>query len=96
VALGCVLAFAFSAERGLCSTDDAQRVRGHFQSVGLPTSLTDLGLHGQGDRLAAHMQHDKKRAGGRTAFILVRGIGEAFVDVSVELSEVAAFLDRAG
>jgi 3-dehydroquinate synthase len=96
VALGCVLAFAFSAERGLCSTDDAQRVRGHFQSVGLPTLLSELGLQGQGDRLAAHMQHDKKRAGGRTAFILVRGIGEAFVDVSVELSEVAAFLDRAG
>ena len=95
VALGCVLAFAFSAERGLCSTADAQRVRAHFQSVGLPRSLTELGLQGQGDRLAAHMKHDKKRSGGRIAFILVRGIGEAFVDDSVELAEVAAFLDRA-
>ena len=56
-----------------------------LQSVGLPTSLAELGLQGQGERLAAHMQHDKKRAGGRTAFILVRGIGEAFVDRSVEL-----------
>jgi 3-dehydroquinate synthase len=96
VALGCVLAFAFSAERGLCSTADAQRVREHFQSVGLPTSLAELGLQGRGGQLAAHMQHDKKRSGGRTAFILVRRIGEAFVDKSVELSEVAAFLDRAG
>src|SRR5438270_1276382 len=94
VALGCVLAFAFSAERGLCSTADAQRVRGHFHSVGLPTSLAEPGLQGRGEPLAAHMQHDKKRSAGRTAFILVRGIGEAFVDESVELSEVAASLDR--
>src|SRR5437868_587883 len=94
VALGCVLAFAFSAERGLCSTADAQRVREHFQSVDLPTSLAELGLQGRGQQLAAHMQHDKKRSAGRTAFILVRGIGEAFVDKSVGLSDVAAFLDR--
>ena len=35
------------------------------------------------------MQHDKKRERGRTAFILVRGIGEAFVDNQVELADVA-------
>src|SRR5438270_2295423 len=34
VALGCVLAFDFSAERGLCSKTDADRVRAHFASVG--------------------------------------------------------------
>src|SRR4051794_40498474 len=95
VALGCVLAFAFSAERGVCSTADVARVQSHFQSARLPTSLAELGLQGRGEQLAAHMQHDKKRAGGRTAFILVRGIGEAFVDKSVELSDVATFLDRA-
>jgi 3-dehydroquinate synthase len=94
VALGCVLAFAFSAERGLCSAADVARVRSHFQSAGLPTSLAEFGLQRQGERLAAHMQHDKKRSAGRTAFILVRGIGEAFVDKSVELSDIAAFLNR--
>ena len=94
VALGCVLAFAFSAERGLCSAADAARVRVHFRVVELPTTLAELGLHGQGERLAAHMEHDKKRAGGRTAFILAWGIGQAFVDQTVELTDVAAFLDR--
>jgi 3-dehydroquinate synthase len=95
VALGSVLAFAFSTERGLCSAAEADRVREHFGSVGLPIALAGLGLNGQGGHLAAHMEHDKKRAGGRTAFILARGIGEAFVDKSVDLAEVAAFLDRA-
>ena len=95
VALGCVLAFDFSVERGLCSNADAERVRRHFESSGLPTSLAEIGLNAKGERLAGHMEHDKKRASGRTAFILVRGIGEAYVDRQVEFAEVAEFLDRA-
>lgn len=95
VALGCVLAFDFSVERGLCSREDAWRVRDHFRTAGLPVTLDALGLVGRGERLARHMEHDKKRAGGRTAFILARAIGEAFVDKDVELSDVASFLDRA-
>jgi 3-dehydroquinate synthase len=95
VALGCVLAFDFSAARGLCNSADAERVRAHFASAGLPTKLAELGLSGSGEKLAGHMVHDKKREGGRTAFILTRGIGEAFVDKAVELTDVAAFLDRA-
>jgi 3-dehydroquinate synthase len=98
VALGCVLAFDFSAEKSLCSRADAERVREHFRGVGLPTTLAEIGLgvvEGRGARLAAHMQHDKKREGGRTTFILARGIGQAFTDKSVELDEVATFLERA-
>ncbi|HEX8840255.1 MAG TPA: 3-dehydroquinate synthase [Sphingomicrobium sp.] len=95
VALGCVLAFDLSAARGLCSSSDAARVREHFASLSLPTTLASLGLVKAGERLAAHMRHDKKAEGGRTAFILARGIGQAFVDKQVELEEVAAFLDHA-
>jgi 3-dehydroquinate synthase len=95
VALGCVLAFDFSAARAICERSDANRVRAHFTTAGLPTKLSDLGLAGMGARLAGHMSHDKKREGGRTAFILARGIGQAFVDKQVELSHVTSFLDRA-
>ena len=95
VALGCVLAFEFSVSRGLCPSEDAARVRDHFASVSLPTTLASLGLDKAGERLAAHMRHDKKAEAGKTAFILARGIGKAFVDKRVELEEVAAFLDRA-
>jgi len=98
VALGCVLAFDFSAENGLCSRADADRVRSHFSGVGLPTTLAELGLGiaaGRGNRLAGHMRHDKKREGGRVAFIMVRGIGQAFFETSVDLEDVAAFLEWA-
>jgi 3-dehydroquinate synthase len=94
VAAGMALAFRFSAERGLCSEDDAVRVAEHLRSMGLPFDLASAGISAPGDRLAAHMAHDKKKAGGRVPFILARGIGQAFVDKSVELTEVAAFLDR--
>ena len=41
------------------------------------------------------MERDKKHAAGRTTFILTRGIGKAFVDGTVDMGDVAAFLDEA-
>jgi 3-dehydroquinate synthase len=95
VAAGMVLAFDFSVERGLCHAEDAARVRAHLAASGLPTSFREIGLDASGTRLVEHMKLDKKKEGGRLPFILALGIGQAFVDTSVELDEVAAFLDRA-
>ena len=94
VALGMALAFRFSAERGLCPAADADRVAAHLAAAGLPTRLADAGIDADAERLVAHMAHDKKASGGRVPFILVRGIGEAFVDKDVELRDVADFLAR--
>jgi 3-dehydroquinate synthase len=91
VALGMVLAFRFSAERGLCSLQDAERVAAHLAASGLPVR-PEIGTPAS---LIAHMAGDKKKSGGRVPFILARGIGEAFVDQSVALAEVEAFLSRA-
>ncbi|MGZ8351094.1 MAG: 3-dehydroquinate synthase [Allosphingosinicella sp.] len=94
IALGMVLAFRFSAERGLCPPADAERVAAHLTAMGLLTNLAEVGNAADGERLAAHMAHDKKASGGRVPFILVRGIGEAFVDDRVELADVAGFMNR--
>lgn len=95
VAAGMVLAFDFSVERGLCPAEDAERVRAHLLASNLRTRLRDIGIEASGARLVDHMKLDKKKEGGRLPFILARGIGRAFVDTSVELGKVAAFLDRA-
>ena len=80
VAAGVMLAFDFSVERGLCPTADADRVRTHLATVGLPTSLAQAGITAPGVTLTDHMLLDKKREGGKLPFILARGIGQAFLD----------------
>ena len=61
--------------------------------AGLPTEIAPLGLNVDGQALAAHMLHDKKMDAGALPFVLLRGIGEAFLDKTVPLGDVAAFLD---
>ena len=93
VALGMVLAARYSARRRLMAQADAERIAAHIAAVGLPADLAALGLTCDGQALAAHMLHDKKMDAGTLPFVLLRGIGEAFLDRSVDLGDVAAFLD---
>ena len=52
VAIGTVLAFAFSARRGLISPDDTKRVAAHLAAVGLPTRMADIPGRADGRRHA--------------------------------------------
>ena len=94
VALGMVLAARYSARRGLIADDDAERVTAAVDMAGLPAEIAALGLDGDGSRLVEHMRHDKKMDAGTLPFILLRGIGEAFLARDVDLADVAAFLDE--
>jgi 3-dehydroquinate synthase len=93
VGLGMALAFRFSAGRGLCSWADADRVAAHIATAGLPVTLAEVGSQISGEQLVTHMLHDKKAHGGRLRFILVRGIGRAFLAEDVDAASVAAFLN---
>ncbi len=94
VAIGMVMAHAFSARMKLASPDDAIRVRHHLETAGLPTDLSKLRLRISGvDDLMRFIAQDKKVARGSLTFILTRGIGQAFVARDVPPSEVQAFLD---
>ena len=94
VAIGMALAFRFSAARGLCAGTDAARVVAHLASAGLPVHPRFAAISGPAAPLIDHMRQDKKMSGGTLAFILARGIGQAFVARDVALTEVEAFLDR--
>jgi 3-dehydroquinate synthase len=93
VALGMVLAARYSARRGYITEVDAERVTAAIAASGLPTEIATLGLNADGAALAAHMLHDKKMDAGSLPFVLLRAIGEAFLDKTVPLDDVAAFLD---
>jgi 3-dehydroquinate synthase len=89
-----VLAARYSARLRYISDDDAARVSGAIDAAGLPSEIAALGMDADGGKLAGHMLHDKKMDAGTLPFVLLRGIGEAFLDREVEMANVAAFLDE--
>ena len=93
VAAGMAMAFGYSAARGLAPGADAVRVGEHLRSVSLPDGAAAAGVDADGARLVGHMLHDKKMDGGTLPFLLARGIGETYLDRSVNIADVARFLD---
>jgi 3-dehydroquinate synthase len=93
VSIGTVLAFELSARRHLCPPDDVRRVAAHLAAVGLPTRMQDIpGASMVAETLMEHIAQDKKVSRGQLTFILVNGIGSAFVAHDVPPTDVAAFL----
>jgi 3-dehydroquinate synthase len=93
ISLGMVLAFEFSARRGLLPQAEAKRVERHLAAVGLPTHVSSIaGLLPDIDQLMNLIAQDKKVQRGRLTFILARGIGQAFVAPDVDAAQVRAFL----
>jgi shikimate kinase/3-dehydroquinate synthase len=74
VATGLVCAFDLSARLGFCDAGLAPRIAAHLAAAGLPNRIDGL----RAENLLAHMRGDKKMRDGRLAFVLARGIGEAF------------------
>ncbi len=94
VALGMVLAARYSARRDYIADADAERIAAAIGAAGLPSEVAALGLNADGRALAAHMLHDKKMDAGTLPYVLLRGIGEAFLDRAVSLDDVNTFLDE--
>ncbi len=96
VAIGMAQAFRLSEEMGLAPKGNAAAVATHLTAAGLPTTVGAIG--GPGRPTAAEllrlMGQDKKVRAGRMTFILVRGIGEAFITREVPADRLTAFLDR--
>ncbi len=93
VAIGMALAFRLSVKLGLCPGQDAERFTRHLQAVGLPSAIGDIpGARPGADDLIGHMAHDKKVTDGQLTFILLRGLGQAFVTRDVPLAAVKSVL----
>lgn len=95
VALGMILAHNFSAKLGLCSAQDAAKVKAHIADAGLPSSLAQIDLSNRGEALFAHMQHDKKRVGNTLPFIMTKGIGQSFFADNIDAGDALNFLKSA-
>jgi 3-dehydroquinate synthase len=93
VALGMVLAAAFSARLGALPPAAVARVTRHLAGAGLPVRLADVegGVPGA-DRLMELMLQDKKVKRGKLTFVLLRDVGAAYISHDVDPALLRAFL----
>jgi len=93
VALGIALACAFSVERGVMPRAEAERVERHLARAGLPTHVSAMpGGVPDVERVMELMTQDKKIKQGRLTLILLRAIGESFIEPGVDAGQIRAFL----
>ncbi|MDG2244550.1 MAG: 3-dehydroquinate synthase [Rhodospirillaceae bacterium] len=95
VAFGMLMAFDLSVRLGLCPASDIDRVRTHFETVGLPVNPPELARNFTADVFLKHMAQDKKVADGALTFVLLHGIGQAFLTQNVSPRDVTATLNAA-
>jgi 3-dehydroquinate synthase len=94
VSIGMAMAFRFSHRLGLCTLQDAHRAERHLKACGMPTTVETIAdVVPDAEGLLAYMRQDKKAKAGKLTFILVRGIGEAFIARDVPDADVLAFLE---
>ena len=94
VAIGMMMAFETSVAMGLCPEADLQRIRVHYNMVGLLSSLREVQAQWNVDALMEHFSRDKKNSDGKLTFILTRGIGKAFITQEVNKEIVRELLAR--
>ncbi len=98
VAIGMAQAFRYSALTGECSETDEERAITAIAHAGLPTRMSDIAWkNGRNapfdvEHLIKHMSGDKKAEGGSLTFVLVSGIGHAFVAKKVDRTSICDFL----
>ncbi|MFQ5971949.1 MAG: 3-dehydroquinate synthase family protein, partial [Alphaproteobacteria bacterium] len=96
VAAGMCFAMELSVRLGMCANEELSRLRRHLTAVGLPAGLPRRPEgRWNAERLLDLMTSDKKVRGGQPTFILVRGIGRAFVARDVPLDVVRGVLTDA-
>jgi 3-dehydroquinate synthase len=90
VAAGMAVAARVSQQLGLLSVDDVARIVTLIQRARLPVTIPDLGEQ----RFLELMRLDKKVEEGQLRFVLLRGIGAAFVTADVPLAAIRAALAK--
>ncbi len=96
VSIGMVMAIELSKNLGHLSGQDAGRAVDYIRSIGLPTNINSIegSTSWHPDRLIQHMQHDKKVSNGQLRFVLIKGIGEAYLTADVEKKQVYSVIEK--
>ena len=89
VALGCIAACAVSVRRGLLEKQDLDEVMQVMADFQLPVAVSGLNP----EEVIEATKHDKKMSAGTIRFILLKKLGEGFIDAGVTEEEMKAGLE---
>lgn len=84
VGLGCLSAMYLSVSRGYLPKQSLDLQRDLMEYLHMPVTVTGISA----DQVLADTKHDKKMDGAAIRFILLRRIGEAFIDTAVTEEEM--------
>jgi 3-dehydroquinate synthase len=90
VAAGCCMAARLSKAMTKSAGIDTSRIEKLFAALNLPIKPPKV----PAKNLLAHMQRDKKNEGGIVTLILLKRIGEAYLDRGVPEAQLLEFLER--
>ena len=96
VSIGMVLAIELSKSLGYLSGQDAGRAVEYIRNIGLPTNINSIegSTSWHPDGIIQHMQHDKKVSNGQLRFVLIKGIGEAYLTAGVERNDIYRVIEK--
>lgn len=90
VALGAVAAAFISWKKEFISMEEYYEIRDMFVPFNLPISVEDL----DPEEVIAHTRNDKKSDNGKVKFILLKGIGKAFITTDVTEDDMKKALEE--
>ena len=89
VAIGTVMAARLSEQLGYAPEGTETSIRACYQRIGLPVAVPQFSATQWLDA----MGHDKKNVGSRIRYILLRGIGDAFLAEDVDPDAIVRLID---
>lgn len=90
VALGMLVAADMSSELRFINDKTSQRIEGLVNVLGLPVRINKVSIR---DIINAHYR-DKKFIGSKNRFVLIKGIGRAFVMANINIRVIRKCLDK--
>ena len=86
VGLGCMAAAGISRLRGMLSAEEVEDICSTFAFFKIPQTISGLSW----EKVYQTTKSDKKMDSGAVKFILLRSVGQAYVDTTVSEDEMKA------
>ena len=88
VAAGCCLAAEISCIKGNISKEEVDDIKGVFEAFDMNGDISELSA----DDIVKTTKSDKKMVGDKIKFVLLRSVGDAYIDMSVTDDEMKQVL----